>query len=209
MSNVTNTSADDRHAILSIAVKPRDTIRYVLTTKNLPYFIFVGVVGMFASNLISFIGQKFTGKYTVGDIVYSSIMSSFLLYFLSTSLMAGVLMLSAKIFGGVGKFKEMFQMLSMAMIPYIWILPIVLFWMQFAPQSFFNIPYMQPGMTDYILQFICGTLVIIASVWAYIITIIGISEVHNISKWKAFFASLFVSTLLIILMVIFVFYKRL
>lgn len=199
MSNLPDTFVDDRHAILSIAIKPRDTIRYVLTTKNLPYFIFVGVVGMFASNLISFIGQKFTGEYTVGEIVYSTFMSSFLLYFVSTLLSAGVLMLAAKIFGGVGKFKEMFRMISMTMIPYIWILPMVLFWMQFAPQSFFNIPYMQPGMSDYILQFICGTLIIIASVWTFVITIVGISEVHKISKWKAFFASLFVVIILIML----------
>ncbi|WP_274307743.1 Yip1 family protein [Solibacillus daqui] len=199
MSNLPNTLVDDRHAILNIAIKPRDTIRYVLTTKNLPYFIFVGVVGMFASNLISFVGSEFTGKFTLGDIVYSTFMSSFLLYFLSTLLSAGVLMLSAKVFGGVGKFKEMFRMISMTMVPYIWILPIVLFWMQFAPQSFFNIPYILPGMGDYILQFICGTLIIIASIWTYVITIIGISEVHKISKWKAFFASLFVLILLVIL----------
>lgn len=199
MSNLPDTFVDDRHAILSIAIKPRDTIRYVLTTKNLPYFIFVGVVGMFGSNLISFFGQKFTGEYTVGEIVYSTFMSSFLLYFVSTLLSAGVLMLAAKIFGGVGKFKEMFRMISMTMIPYIWILPMVLFWMQFAPQSFFNIPYMQPGMSDYILQFICGTLIIIASVWTFVITIVGISEVHKISKWKAFFASLFVVIILIML----------
>ncbi|MCH7322420.1 YIP1 family protein [Solibacillus sp. MA9] len=199
MSNLPNTLVDDRHAILSIAIKPRDTIRYVLTTKNLPYFIFVGVVGMFASNLLSFVGSEFTGKYTLGDIVYSTFMSSFLLYFLSTLLSAGVLMLSAKVFGGVGKFKEMFRMISMTMVPYIWILPIVLFWMQFAPQSFFDIPYILPGMSDYILQFICGTLIIIASIWTYIITIVGISEVHKISKWKAFFASLLVLILLVIL----------
>lgn len=199
MSNLPDTIVDDRHAILSMAVKPRETIRYVLTTKNLPYFIFVGVVGMFASNLISFIGEKFTGEYTLGDIVYSTFMSSFLLYFVSTLLSAGVLMLAAKVFGGVGKFKEMFRMISMTMVPYIWILPMVLFWMQFAPQSFFNIPYMQPGMTDYILQFVCGTLIIIASVWTFVITIIGISEVHKISKWKAFFASLFVVIILVIL----------
>ena len=93
-----NTLDDDRHAILSIAVKPRETIRYVLTTKSLPYFIFVGVVGMFAGNLMSFIGQKFPGRFTLGDIVYSSFISSFLLYFFSTSIMAGILMLSRRSF---------------------------------------------------------------------------------------------------------------
>lgn len=194
-----NTIVDDRHAILSIAVKPRETIRYVLTTKNLAYFIFIGIVGMFASNLISFVGTKYTGKYTLGDIVYSTFMSSFFMYFLSTLLSAGILTLSAKAFGGVGKFKEMFRMISMTMVPYIWILPMMLFWMQFAPQSFFKIAFMPPAMGDYILQFICMTFIIIASIWTYVITIVGISEVHKISKWKAFFASLIVLIILAVL----------
>ena len=191
-----NTVADDHHAILSIALKPRETIRYVLTTKNLAYFIFIGIVGMFASNLISFVGTKFTGEYTLGDIVYSTFLSSFLMYFLSTFLSAGVLTVSAKVFGGVGTFKNMFRMISVTMVPYIWILPIILFWMQFAPQSFFDIAYMPPEMSDLLLQFVCGTFIIIASVWTYVLTVVGISEVHKISKWNAFFASLLVLIIL-------------
>lgn len=196
MSEQLTGTVDDRHAILSIAVKPRDTIRYVLTTKKLSYFIFVGIIGVFASNLVSFIGSEFTGQYTLGDIVYSTFLLSLILYFLSTVLSAGVLTLSAKAFGGTGKFKEMFRMISVTMIPYIWILPVLLFWMQFAPQSFFTISYMETSLGDLILQFVCGTLIIISSIWTYVITVIGISEVHHISKWKAFFASFIVIAVL-------------
>ncbi|MCM3720467.1 YIP1 family protein [Solibacillus isronensis] len=196
MSEQLTGTVDDRHAILSIAVKPRDTIRYVLTTKKLSYFIFVGIIGVFASNLISFIGSEFTGQFTLGDIVYSTFLFSLILYFLSTVLSAGVLTLSAKVFGGIGKFKEMFRMISVTMIPYIWILPVLLFWMQFAPQSFFTISYMETSLGDLILQFVCGTLIIISSIWTYVITVIGISEVHRISKWKAFFASFIVIAVL-------------
>ncbi|MGE7980860.1 YIP1 family protein [Solibacillus sp. NPDC093137] len=196
MSEQLTGTVDDRHTILSIAVKPRDTIRYVLTTKKLSYFIFVGIIGVFASNLISFIGSEFTGQFTLGDIVYSTFLFSLILYFLSTVLSAGVLTLSAKVFGGIGKFKEMFRMISVTMIPYIWILPVLLFWMQFAPQSFFTISYMETSLGDLILQFVCGTLIIISSIWTYVITVIGISEVHRISKWKAFFASFIVIAVL-------------
>ncbi|WP_339195421.1 YIP1 family protein [Solibacillus sp. FSL R5-0449] len=196
MSEQLTGTVDDRHAILSIAVKPRDTIRYVLTTKKLSYFIFVGIIGVFASNLTGFIGEEFTGQFTLGDIVYSTFLVSLILYFLSTVLSAGVLTLSAKAFGGVGKFKEMFRMISMTMIPYIWILPVLLFWMQFAPQSFFSISYMETSLGDLILQFVCGILIIISSIWTYVITVIGISEVHHISKLKAFFASFIVIAVL-------------
>lgn len=195
-----NTVVDDRHAILSIALKPRETIRYVLTTKSLSYFIFIGLIGVFASNLISFVGTKFTGEYTLGAIVYSTFLSSFIVYFLSTFIGAGVLTLFAKLFGGVGKFKQMFRMISMTMVPYIWILPMILFWMQFAPQSFFNIAYMPPQMSDLLLQFVCWTFIVIVTVWVCVLTIVGTSEVHKISKWKAFFASLLMLIILGVLM---------
>lgn len=203
MSEQQTTMVDDRHAILSIAVKPRDTIRYLLKTKNIAYFIFLGIVGMFANNLISLVGTKFNGNYTLGDYVYSAFMSSFLLYFLSTLLSAAVLMLSAKVFGGKGRFKPMFRMISVTMIPYIWILPMILFWMQFAPQSFFEITYIETGLSDIILQFVCGTFIFIASIWTFALMIIGISEVHQISKWRAFFAALIVILILVFLIVFF------
>ncbi|MEG0386178.1 MAG: Yip1 family protein [Solibacillus sp.] len=195
---------DDRHTILSIAVKPRDTIQYVLKTKNLPYFIFVGLIGMFSSNIMGFLGTSFYGQNTLGDIVSASFMSSFLLYFLSTFIVAGVLLVSAKILGGQGNFKQMFRVISITMIPYIWILPLLLFWMQFAPQSFFVITYIEMSLGDMILQFVGGVLIIIASIWTYALTIIGISEVHKITKWRAFFASIFV---LIVLCAMLVFTK--
>ena len=196
MSQQITSAIDDRHAILSIAVKPRDTIRYVLMTKKLPYFFIVGILGMFASNLISFVGTKYTGKYTLEEIVYSAFLSSVVFYFLSTLLSAIVLTVSARIFGGKGKFKPMFRMISMTMVPYIWILPITLFWMQFAPQSFFEIAYIDNTLSDLILQFVCGAFIVIATIWTYILTIIGISVVHQISKWRAFFASIIVLIIL-------------
>lgn len=199
MSNQQTTLVDDRHAILNIAVKPRDTIRYLLKTKNIAYFIFVGIVGMFASNLMSFEGTKFNGNNTLGDYVYSAFMSSLLLYFLSTFLSAAILMLSTKVFGGKGTFKDMFCMISVTMIPYIWILPIILFWMQYAPQSFFEISYMETGLSDLLLEFVCGTFILIASIWTFVLTIIGISEVHQISKWRAFFSTLIVILILVVL----------
>lgn len=196
MSQQLTSAVDDRHAILSIAVKPRDTIRFVLMTKKLPYFFVVGIFGMFASNLVSFVGEKFTGQYSLGDIVYSAFMSSVVFYFLSTFLSATFLTIFARILGGKGHFKAMFRMISMTMVPYIWILPMTLFWMQFAPQSFFEIAYIDMSLSDFILQIVCGVCILIAGIWTFVLTIIGISEVHQISKWKAFFASIIVLIIL-------------
>lgn len=196
--------ADDRHAILSIAVKPRNTIQYVLKTKGWPYFIFIGLVSMFSSNLVGFVGTSFDGQYTLWDIIISSFMSSFLLYAVSTTIVAGIYFISAKMLGGKGTFKQMFQVTSLTMIPYIWILPMLLFWMQFAPQSYFDISYMEPSLGGVILQFVGGAIILIAGIWTYAITIVAISEVHKITKWRAFFASILVVVALIVILVVLV-----
>ena len=199
MSGQQITHVDDQHAILSIAIKPRNTFQYVLKEKKLSYFMVIGILGMFGSNLASFIGSDIYGQSTLGNIVYSAFVSGILFYFISTALVAWVLLLAAKVLGGKGTFKEMFRMISMTMVPYIWLLPVILFWMQFAPRSFFAITYIDNTLADLIIQFVCGTLVIIASIWTFILTVVGISEVHKISKWKSFFVSILVVIVLVII----------
>ena len=54
---------DDRQPIFSIALKPRDTIRFLLQHKALGYFLIVGIISAFSSNLASFIGTKLKGEY--------------------------------------------------------------------------------------------------------------------------------------------------
>ena len=182
--------SDDREPIFSIAVKPRETIRYVLQHKSLLYFLIVGAVGAFSSNLASFISTNYDPRYSLGEILYASFVSGLLLFVITTVLISLLLQTLGNAFGGKGKFKALFGAMCMTTVPYIWILPGLLFWMQLSPQSYFKMAKVEQTMGDLLLLFVGIALVAIMAIWTFIITLVGISEVHKFSKWKAFFVFL-------------------
>ena len=157
--------SDDREPIFSIAVKPRETIRYVLQHKGLRYFLFIGALGAFSSNLASFISTKYDPRYSLGEIVYASFVSGLLLFVITTVLISLLLQTIGKAFGGKSKFKELFRAMCMTTVPYIWILPGLLFWMQLSPQSYFKMAKVEQTMGDMLLLFVGIALVAILSIW--------------------------------------------
>lgn len=180
---------DDRQPILSIAVKPRETIQQLLQHKSFRYFVIVGLIGTFASQLGGFIGAKYPKQLSLGDIVLSSMANSLLFFFLATAFSAGLYKIFGAVFKGKGTFKDLFKVVSLSTIPYIWILPVLLFWMQLSPESYFVI-YGKPTLNETLIRFIGSAVFLIFTIWSAVITIIGVSEVHKITKWKAFFVSL-------------------
>lgn len=179
---------EDRQPILSIATKPRETIQLLLQYKSFRYFIIVGIIGTFASQLGGFIGTEYPQPLTLGDIVLSSMANSVLFFFLATAFSAGMYKLFGALFKGKGSFKDLFKIVSLSTIPYIWILPVLLFWMQLSPQTFFILSD-KVTMEEMIIRFVGGGFFLIFTIWSAVITIVGVSEVHKISKWKAFFVS--------------------
>lgn len=180
---------DDRQPILSIAVKPRETIQLLLQHKGFRYFILVGLIGTFANQLGGLIGVEYPKPLTLGGIVLSSMANSVIFFFLATAFSAGLYKIFGLLVKGKGSFKDLFKVVSLSTIPYIWILPILLFWMQLSPESYFQLSSVQT-LNDTLIRFIGTGIFLIFSIWSMVITIVGVSEVHKISKWKAFFVSI-------------------
>ncbi|WP_332649400.1 Yip1 family protein [Lysinibacillus sp. 54212] len=183
----TKSSIDDRQPILSIAYRPRDTVRYVLDHKSFQYSLYVGIIGGFSSSLITMNGTKYPYQYSLGEVVYSSFVTSVFIFVLTNLLLAGILSTIGAIFSGKGNFKDIFRAMCLTVIPYIWILPVILFWMQLSPDTFFHVEGYELQLGDGILLFVLSFVVLIATLWSFFLTIITISEVHHFSKWKAFF----------------------
>lgn len=180
---------DDRQPILAIATKPRETIQLLLQYKSFRYFMIVGIIGMFASQLGGFIGTKYPQPLMLGDIVLSTMMTSIVFFFLGTAFSAILYKIFGAIFKGKGSFKDLFKVVSLSSIPYIWILPALLFWMQLSPETYF-IVYEMATMEQLIIRFVGGGIFLIFTIWSMVITIVGVSEVHKFSKWKAFFTTI-------------------
>ena len=187
---------DDREPILSIMVKPRETIRYTLNHKKFSYSLYVGAICGFASALTALYGTPYQYEYSLSEMVYSSFITGVLYYLLLNVILAALLSAIGAVFKGKGNVKTLFQTLCLTSIPYIWLMPIVLFWMQLAPQTFFKVKNITWEMADYLILYVGSFCILAASIWVFILTIIGISEAHQISKWKSFFISLLVSFVL-------------
>ncbi len=194
---------DDREPILSIAVKMRETIRYTLNQKSVGYILFIGAVGGFSSALTSYIGTKYPYQYTLADIVHSAFLTGTLACLITLLVLTVCINIVSTLFKGQGTFKELFLSLCLTMIPYIWVLPLTLFWMQLSPETFFEISGIEYTFSRVIWQFVALIIYLIMAIWSLCITITAISEVHKISKWKSFFTFLIASLILGIVFALF------
>ena len=179
MGTVKKIHINDMQPVLMIAKYPRATIRFCLMFKPLFYFFFIGVVGAFSTQLAKLVNMKYQFQFTLGDIVSSSMVVSVIMFALSTLLSGVIVQFLSKSLGGKGNFKHMFQALCLTYIPYIWILPILLFWMQLSPESYFIIPGMELSVGDQLMTYIGPICIGIATLWGIFLTIKAIQEVQR------------------------------
>lgn len=184
---------DDREPILSIAVKMRETIRYTLNNKSVGYILFIGAAGGFSSVLTAFIGAIYPYQYTLADIVHSAFLTGTIAFLITLLVFTLSIHIVSKLFKGKGTFKELFLSLCLTMIPYIWVLPLTLFWMQLSPETFFEISGVEQTLSGVIWNFIALFIYLMVAFWSFCITVTSISEVHKISKWKSFFSFIIAS----------------
>lgn len=186
-------SIDDRQPILSIVTKPRETIRYTLNQKDFSYTLYVGALGGFASGMVSLVGTPYQPKFSLGEIVFSTFITGIMYFLLSNLIAAFLLSTIGAAMKGKGNFKSLFQAMCLSMIPYIWILPMLLFWMQLSPSTFFHIEGTTATVGEAVLSYTGLFIILLATIWTFVLTIIAVSETHGFSKWKAFFTALLAS----------------
>lgn len=178
---------EEMEPLLSIMVKPRETFRYMIENKKFTYALYTGAVAGIASMLITMYGTAFPVGFGLGDVVYTSIVTGILVFMLTNLVMAFVMTKAGALVKGKATFKELFQTICMANAPYFWITPIILFWLQSASHTFFKFDFeIETSLKDYIWAYVGLFSVAVAAIWSFILSVVGISEAHQISKIKAF-----------------------
>jgi len=186
---------EEMEPLLSVMVKPRITFRFMIENKKFTYALYTGAVAGIASMLITMYGSSIPAGYGLGDVVYSSIVSGVLFFMLSNLAMSFLFAKLGEILKGKkGSFREMFQTICMASAPYFWIMPVILFWLQFSSHTFFMYNFkIDLTLKDVIWSYVGLFSVAVAGIWSVVLMVIGISEVHQFSKWKAFFTFIIAS----------------
>ena len=66
-------------------------------------------------------------------------------------------------------------------------MPILLFWLQSASHTFFKFDFaVESTLKDMVWAYVGLFSVAVAAIWSFVLSLVGVSEVHQISKWKAF-----------------------
>lgn len=178
---------EEMEPLLSVMVKPRETFRFMIDNKKFTYALYTGAVAGVASMLITMYGSAFPVGFVLGDVVYSSIVTGILVFMLTNLVMAFVMSKVGAMLKGKGTFKEVFQTVCMANAPYFWVMPILLFWLQSASHTFFKFDFaVETTLKDMVWAYVGLFSVAVAAIWSFVLSLIGMSEVHQISKWKAF-----------------------
>ena len=181
MKKVKKIHIHDMQPVLMIAKYPQATIRFCIMFRPLIYFFFIGIVGSFSVELSKFVNTEYLFQYTLGDIVASTMIFSVMTFVISTSISAALIQFLGKMLGGKGNFKQMFRAISLTYIPYIWILPMLLFWMQLSPESYFVVPGKELTIGDQLMTYVGPIVILIASIWSLFLIVKAIQEVQRLS----------------------------
>ena len=186
---------DDRQTLLYMMAKPRQTFRHVIEHKNFSHSLYIGAIGGFSNALLGLFQTKYPFGFSLFNVVYSSFITG-VIVFLLTCFVTGYLMkVVGRLFGGQATFKELFQVLCLVTVPYIWLLPVLLFWMQLSPDTFFKADLQNLNVKQVMIIAFGVLSIFIASIWTFILTLVGLSEVMKVSKWKAF-GTMFIASMI-------------
>lgn len=176
----------DMEPLFMIGAFPRATIRFCLMFKPLMYYFFIGIVAAFSEELILFFDQKYPFQFSLGEIVSTAMYFSVISYVLSTVIISFLLNAIGKMVGGKGTFKQMFRAITLTNIPLIWILPVILFWMQLSPESFFQYGDFPLSTGDVVMHNVGAVLIFVATAWCVFLTFKAVQEVERVSIKKTF-----------------------
>lgn len=203
------------HIFRTIWTQPRAVLRDILNNNSLLIpllLLYFGSVGMGLLSLVDSQGMSFTSDLPA-DLQSDMAMETFeipiwflllgalfigpVFYFISVVIYSFFTRLFGKwLFKGTSTFKDLLKVNAAAYLPFILAIPVIGIWLIVSPDSLLDIQY--TGIFELIAIFV---LVLVTLVYFLILNIVGISEAHQFSKWKAFF-TMIIPTLLFVIFIV-------
>lgn len=197
---MTHQQNEKLNPLLSVWLHPKKTTQYVIEQKDLPYCLFIiaiSFIGVLSSSLID---TELYPLFSTWTIVMLLLILSPIIGMTSNAIYALFIWAVGKIFNGSGTYKNTFKGLSLTAIPSIILIPFYIAWLITDPYSLFH----ADAEGSFALPFISLILTIVTGIWSFVITIATISQLHNVSNWKAFFIILITAVIFTILLTIFI-----
>ena len=172
----------------AIWLKTRKTVRYVIEEKSMGFVILLMILSGISSGLVGAFDSEMNQMIPVWGIILGSVIAGPFFILIIYAVMAGIYLITGKLFKGTGTYSELFKATGTAAIPQIWLLPVYLIWIVAAPGTYFADPMGTTGDGGGLIITIAGSVIItVVTIWSIFINAKAIGEAHRISSWKGFF----------------------
>ncbi|MDV6377786.1 Yip1 family protein [Sporosarcina sp. GW1-11] len=171
--------------LVSIWTQPKETIRYVLEYKTWSYSFFILFLSSIGVGMTSFAETDLFSSLPLIAIILLGILSTFIGSIISLFIAAGLYTWVGKWLRGNGNFNDMLQMVPIASIPLIWLMPINLIIVIIFGKALFTDSYAMLSGTSAILLLV-NLLTLGVSIYSTVILSKGIGIVHHFSSWRGF-----------------------
>lgn len=201
---------------IGIWSSPRAVIKDALITMSFWKIVLISLLGALgasiftnidAASLAVFSDEIASVKdYKMPSFAYElfvGLLSALATLLIASPLMALFYWLVGKLFKGTGTFMDLYKGSMLTFVP-LSILPLVVIgWLVISPETYYGVTEAS-SVIGSVLIALAMAIIAITLVYTVIVTIVMVSEVHQFSKWRAFFTILIPTALLTVVLVVFV-----
>ncbi|MBE1556110.1 Yip1 family protein [Sporosarcina limicola] len=170
---------------LSVWVKPRKTMRYVIETKSMQYMLIVVLISGVIDILDKASNKNLGDSFALPLIILMALVLGPLFGWIGWWTSSGISYWVGKWFGGQGSFDDLRMAFAVSYIPLVllgvfWIFDILIVGAALFTEAP-EVPYSQ------IVWLIIRSIIsVIVGIWSTVILINTVAEAHRFSAWKAF-----------------------
>lgn len=197
-----NENNETLNPFTAIWLRPRETARYIMEEKSSAFIFLLVVLGGFSAALLGNLDTE--QDFPIGGILLIALFGGPIGAVIGAAIGSAIFLFVGKWFKGQGTYSEMFRAVITAQIPQIWLIPVLLIWLLFLPETFFLQSSETPFVPTDFLSLAFTVIVAIVSIWTFIVQCKTIGEAHRLSSWKGFFIIAIPGLLFILLLTVLV-----
>lgn len=203
-----------KNIFIAIWSAPREAIKSALLTMSFWKIVLISFLGALGASIIvnfdaaslAVISDEIGNvkDYEMPSIVYElfiAILSALATLLIASPIMALVYWLFGKLFKGTGTFMDLFKGSMLAYVPLSIIPIVIIIWLVISPETFYGVTESSSAIGSLFMA-LAMAIVVLTFIYTIVVTIVMVSEVHQFSKWRAFFTIVIPTALITVVLVV-------
>ncbi|RNF39728.1 YIP1 family protein [Planococcus salinus] len=193
---------EELNPFTGIWLKTRETVRFVIEKKEWNFIWLLIFLSGTSAGLLGVLDTDLNVMMPLWRILLLAVLVGPILGIIGHLVASGIFLLVGKLLKGRASYPEMFKAVVTSQIPQICILPVLLLWMLYSPTTFFAVSWDEPSLGGNILALFLSIVLLVVSVWTFVVQCKAVGEAHRLSSWKGFFIILIPMIFIILLVLV-------